>query len=195
MFLASRIITFAKSWQEHQYPQPNDNLLYPEPLRYDQKTPNPSKNKIMYVPNHLKWRILLAQELKLFYFERENSHRNCKRIFELYGRYLLGTTYDTFLNYLNQLKYEISDLKLPSYIIAAVALLEPLRIACERIRRRKANGSCSLLELAEEMLEVLRTKEREKAGSRYPATGFSAQTHRNEFNSGIPNAPRHAQLP
>lgn len=149
----------------------------------------------MYVPNHLKWRILLAQELKLFYFERENSHRNCKRIFELYGRYLLGTTYDTFLNYLNQLKYEISDLKLPSYIIAAVALLEPLRIACERIRRRKANGSCSLLELAEEMLEVLRTKEREKAGSRYPATGFSAQTHRNEFNSGIPNAPRHAQLP
>ena len=65
----------------------------------------------MYVPNHLKWRILLARELKLLYFERENSHRNCKRIFELYGRYLLGTTYDTFLNYLNQLKYEIHWLK------------------------------------------------------------------------------------
>ena len=61
----------------------------------------------MYVPDHLKWRILLAQELKRFYFERENAHRNCKRIFELYGRYLLGTTYDTFLSYLNQLKYEI----------------------------------------------------------------------------------------
>ena len=65
----------------------------------------------MYVPDHLKWRILLAQELKRFYFERENAHRNCKRIFELYGRYLLGTTYDTFLSYLNQLKYEIGNLK------------------------------------------------------------------------------------
>lgn len=132
---------------------------------------NPSKYQIMYVPNHLKWRILLARELKLFYFERENSHRNCKRIFELYGRYLLGTTYDTFLNYLNQLKYEISGLKLPSYIIAAVALLEPLRIACERIRLRKATGTCSLLELAEEMLEVLRSRERERVGARYPTAG------------------------
>lgn len=149
----------------------------------------------MYVPNHLKWRILLARELKLLYFERENSHRNCKRIFELYGRYLLGTTYDTFLNYLNQLKYEISGLKLPSYIIAAVALLEPLRIACERIRLRKATGTCSLLELAEEMLEVLRSKERERVGVRYPTTRFSDQARRDEFGSGILNASQHAQLP
>lgn len=113
----------------------------------------------MYVPNHLKWRILLAQELKQVYFERENSHRNCKRIFELYGRYLLGTTYDTFLNYLNQLKYEINTLKLPPYIIAAIGLLEPLRIASERLRLRKLNRSWTLLEIAEETLAILRERE------------------------------------
>lgn len=112
----------------------------------------------MYVPDHLKWRILLAQELKLFYFERENSHRNCKRIFELYGRYLLGTTYDTFLSYLNQLKYEITTLRLPAYIVAAVALLEPLRIASERLRLRKTTGNWSLLEIAEEALKVVRER-------------------------------------
>lgn len=112
----------------------------------------------MYVPNHLKWRILLAQELKQVYFERENSHRNCKRIFELYGRYLLGTTYDTFLNYINQLKYEINSLKLPPYIIAAIGLLEPLRIASERLRLRKLNTSWTLLEIAEETLTILRER-------------------------------------
>ena len=112
----------------------------------------------MYVPNHLKWRILLAQELKQVYFERENSHRNCKRIFELYGRYLLGTTYDTFLNYINQLKYEINSLKLPPYIIAAIGLLEPLRIASERLRLRKLNTSWTLLEIAEETLTIHRER-------------------------------------
>ena len=120
----------------------------------------------MYVPDHLKWRILLAQELKRFYFERENAHRNCKRIFELYGRYLLGTTYDTFLSYLNQLKYEIGNLKLPPYIIAAIGLLEPLRIASERLRYRKMNGSWSLLEIVEEALAVLR--ERTGSSRNYP---------------------------
>lgn len=112
----------------------------------------------MYVPNHLKWRILLAQELKLFYFERENSHRNCKRIFELYSRYLLGTTYDTFLNYLNQLKYEIGNLRLPPYIEAAIGLLEPLRIASERLRIRKTNGTWTLLEVVEETLRILQER-------------------------------------
>ena len=126
----------------------------------------PSNTNIMYVPDHLKWRILLAQELKRFYFERENAHRNCKRIFELYGRYLLGTTYDTFLSYLNQLKYEIGTLKLPPYIIAAIGLLEPLRIASERLRYRKMNGSWSLLEIVEETLAVLR--ERTGSSRNYP---------------------------
>lgn len=112
----------------------------------------------MYVPNHLKWRILLAQELKEVYFERENSHRNCKRIFDLYGRYLLGTTYDTFLNYLNHLKYRIDNLRLPPYIAAAIGMLEPLRIASERLRLRRLNPSWTLLELAEEALAVLRER-------------------------------------
>ena len=118
----------------------------------------------MYVPNHLKWRILVAQELKTFYFERENSHRNCKRLFELYARYLLGTTYDTFLCYLNQLKYDISDRRLPCYIVAAIGLLEPLRIASERLRIRKPKATCSLTELAEEMLEVLRARSETASG-------------------------------
>ena len=126
----------------------------------------PSNTNIMYVPDHLKWRILLAQELKRFYFERENAHRNCKRIFELYGRYLLGTTYDTFLSYLNQMKYEIGELKLPPYITAAIGLLEPLRIASERLRCRKMNGSWSLLEIVEETLAVLR--ERTGSSRNYP---------------------------
>ena len=125
--------------------------------RKQQRT-DPSKPADMYVPNHLKWRILLAQELKEFYFERENSHRNCKRIYELYGRYLLGTTYDTFLNYLNQLKYEITNLRLPSYIVAAIGLLEPLRIANERLRLRKINTSWTLLEMVEETLAILQER-------------------------------------
>lgn len=56
----------------------------------------------MYVSEHLKWRILIAQALKSFHFERENANRNLKRVFETFGKYLLGTTYDTFLNYLNK---------------------------------------------------------------------------------------------
>ena len=46
----------------------------------------------MYVPEHLKWRILIARILKSFYFENENSSRNLKRVFESFGRYLLGTS-------------------------------------------------------------------------------------------------------
>lgn len=30
----------------------------------------------MYVSEHLKWRILIAQALKSFHFERENANRN-----------------------------------------------------------------------------------------------------------------------
>lgn len=114
--------------------------------------------KDMYVPNHLKWRILLAQELKQAYFERENSLRNCKRIFELYGRYLLGTTYDTFLTYLNQRKYRIDNLRMPPYIVAAIGLLEPLRIASERLRLRKMGSPWTLQEIVEEVLTILRER-------------------------------------
>ena len=34
--------------------------------------------------------------------ESENANRNLKRVFEVFGKYLLGTTYDTFLTYLNK---------------------------------------------------------------------------------------------
>lgn len=135
------------------------------------------KTNIMYVPNHLKWCILLAQELKLNYFERENSHRNCKRIFELYGRYLLGTTYDTFLNYLNQLKYEVGNLRLPPYIEAAIGLLEPLRIANERLRIRKLNGTWTLQEMVEEALHILQERPRTIINRQitYPGTGTGCE--------------------
>ena len=36
----------------------------------------------MYVSEHLKWRILIAQALKSFHFERENANRNLKLVFE-----------------------------------------------------------------------------------------------------------------
>ena len=51
----------------------------------------------MYVSEHLKWRILIAQALKSFHFERENANRNLKQVFETFGKYLLGTTYDLSL--------------------------------------------------------------------------------------------------
>ena len=83
----------------------------------------------MYVSEHLKWRILIAQALKSFHFERENANRNLKLVFETFGKYLLGTTYDTFLNYLNKEKYDISKLKLPPYILIALKLLDAIRLA------------------------------------------------------------------
>ena len=89
----------------------------------------------MYVSEHLKWRILIAQALKSFHFERENANRNLKQVFETFGKYLLGTTYDTFLNYLNKEKYDISKLKLPPYILIALKLLDAIRLACDRTPR------------------------------------------------------------
>ena len=95
----------------------------------------------MYVSEHLKWRILIAQALKSFHFERENANRNLKRVFETFGKYLLGTTYDTFLNYLNKEKYDISKLKLPPYILIALKLLDAIRLACDRLHARRPNGA------------------------------------------------------
>lgn len=112
----------------------------------------------MYVSKHLKWRILIARTLKSFYFENENSSRNLKRVFESFGRYLLGTTYDTFLGYLNKEKYGISDLKLPSFIVTALGLLDDLRIACDHFHARKPNASWTLVEIVEELLAVVRDR-------------------------------------
>ena len=93
----------------------------------------------MYVSEHLKWRILIAQALKSFHFERENANRNLKLVFETFGKYLLGTTYDTFLNYLNKEKYDISKLKLPPYILIALKLLDAIRLACDRLAGKPAS--------------------------------------------------------
>ena len=101
----------------------------------------------MYVSEHLKWRILIAQALKSFHFERENANRNLKLVFETFGKYLLGTTYDTFLNYLNKEKYDISKLKLPPYILIALKLLDAIRLACDRLHalNRKRNRAARSL--------------------------------------------------
>ena len=112
----------------------------------------------MYVSEHLKWRILIAQALKSFHFERENANRNLKRVFETFGKYLLGTTYDTFLNYLNKEKYDISKLKLPPYILIALKLLDAIRLAC------RPNASWTLTAIVEELLAVVREKETEHPG-------------------------------
>ena len=111
----------------------------------------------MYVSEHLKWRILIAQALKSFHFERENANRNLKLVFETFGKYLLGTTYDTFLNYLNKEKYDISKLKLPPYILIALKL-------CDRLHARRPNASWTLTAIVEEVLAVVREKETEHPG-------------------------------
>ena len=98
----------------------------------------------MYVSEHLKWRILIARALKSFHFESENANRNLKRVFEVFGKYLLGTTYDTFLNYLNKEKYDISELKLPPYILIALKLLDAIRLTCDRLHARRPNASWTL---------------------------------------------------
>ena len=115
----------------------------------------------MYVSEHLKWRILIAQALKSFHFERENANRNLKLVFETFGKYLLGTTYDTFLNYLNKEKYDISKLKLPPYILIALKLLDAIRLACDRLHARRPNASWTLTAIVEEVLAVVREKETE----------------------------------
>ncbi|MDY4571379.1 hypothetical protein [Alistipes senegalensis] len=108
----------------------------------------------MYVPDHLKLRIALARQLKAFYYEDGNSSRNRKRIYRAYGKYL-GTTYDTFLNYLKEGKYDLSGIKLTPHIVATTALLEPIRTACERLYARRPNALWTLPEIAAEVLAVL----------------------------------------
>lgn len=108
----------------------------------------------MYVPDHLKLRIALARQLKAFYYEDGNSSRNRKRIYRAYGKYL-GTTYDTFLNYLKKGKYDLSGIKLAPHIVATTALLEPIRTACERLYARRPNALWTLPEIAAEVLAVL----------------------------------------
>lgn len=114
----------------------------------------------MYVPKNLKWRILIARVLDYFHFEEGNSARNHKRVYEVFAKFLLGTSYDTFLNYLNREKYDISDLKLPSYIVAALGLLDALRVACEHLHARKPDASWTLVEIVEELLIVVRDREK-----------------------------------
>lgn len=116
----------------------------------------------MYDSNHLKLRVAIAQSLKAFYFERGNSTRNHKRIYRTHGKYLLGATYDTFLNYLKEGKYDLSDVSLPPHIVVTLALLEPLRIACERLHARKPHASWTLDEITEEVLAVLQQEAKEK---------------------------------
>ena len=108
----------------------------------------------MYVPDHLKLRIALARQLKAFYYEDGNSSRNRKRIYRAYGKYL-GTTYDTFLNYLKEGKYDLSGIKLAPHIVSTTALLEPIRTACERLYARRPNALWTLPEIAAEVLAVL----------------------------------------
>lgn len=95
-----------------------------------------------------------------FHFESENANRNLKRVFEVFGKYLLGTTYDTFLTYLNKEKYDISELKLPPYILIALKLLDAIRLTCDRLHARRPNASWTLTAIVEELLAVVREKEK-----------------------------------
>lgn len=124
----------------------------------------------MYVSEHLKWRILIAQALKSFHFERENANRNLKRVFETFGKYLLGTTYDTFLNYLNKEKYDISKLKLPPYILIALKLLDAIRLACDRLHARRPNASWTLTAIVEEKCSPSCARKRRSTPAGKPAS-------------------------
>lgn len=108
----------------------------------------------MYDPSHLKLRIAVAQLLKTFYYEGGNSSHNYKRIYKAYGKYL-GATYDTFLNYLKEGKYDLSGVKLAPHIVVTTALLEPIKTACERLYARRPNALWTLPEIAAEVLAVL----------------------------------------
>lgn len=108
----------------------------------------------MYVPDHLKLRVALAQLLIELYYEERNPGRNYKRIYNTYGKYL-GGTYDTFLNYLKEGKYDLSGVKLAPHIVVTVALLEPIKTACERLYARRPNALWTLPEIAAEVLAVL----------------------------------------
>lgn len=114
----------------------------------------------MYVPDHLKWRIAIARTLKTFFYENENSNRNLTRVFDVFAKFLLGTTYDTFLTYLNTDKYDISSLRLPPFILTALALLDALRLTCDRLFARRPNTSWSLIGIVEELLVTLRDEQR-----------------------------------
>ena len=115
----------------------------------------------MYDPNHLKLRVAVARSLKTFYYEDGNSNRNYKRTYKAYGKYL-GATYDTFLNYLKEEKYDLSGMKLPPHIVVTTALLEPIKTACDRLYARRPNAVWTLPEIAAEVLAVLHKEAEEE---------------------------------
>lgn len=115
----------------------------------------------MYDPNHLKLRVAVARSLKTFYYEDGNSNRNYKRIYKTYGKYL-GATYDTFLNYLKEEKYDLSGMKLPPHIVVTTALLKPIKTACDRLYARRPNAVWTLPEIAAEVLAVLHKEAEEE---------------------------------
>ncbi|WP_418982097.1 hypothetical protein [Alistipes sp.] len=56
----------------------------------------------MYVTDHQKMRIRLAQVIDEILFEQGNASRCHKWVYERYARYVLGVSYDTYLSYLHQ---------------------------------------------------------------------------------------------
>lgn len=55
----------------------------------------------MYVTNHQKVRISLAQVIDRIFFESGNKRRCHKWVYDHYARYILGVSYDTYLIYLH----------------------------------------------------------------------------------------------
>lgn len=68
----------------------------------------------MYVNDHQKVRIRLAQIIDGILFEPGNASRCHKWVYEHYARYVLGVSYDTYLNYLHR----PSDAAIPERIVA-----------------------------------------------------------------------------
>ena len=108
----------------------------------------------MYVPDHMKLRVALAQLLIELFYEERNPGRNYIRIYNNYGKNL-GVSYDTFLNYNKKGKYDLSGIKLAPHIVASTALLEPVKTACDRPYARRPNALWTLPEIVAEALAVL----------------------------------------
>lgn len=64
-----------------------------------------------------QWRVVKAQLLVRMVFEEENKRRSLRRIHTQFGKCVCCVGYETFVSYLDETKYDISDLVPPKNLI------------------------------------------------------------------------------
>lgn len=99
----------------------------------------------MYVTDHQKVRISLAQVIDRIFFETGNKRRCHKWVYDHYARYILGVSYDTYLIYLHRPSEETIPDRIVEVFEAAKARFD------ERTRGvRTAGGKAPVQEHAPE---------------------------------------------